>query len=86
MTHSLPEFSSQQNSNTIQCRLCLHDIDLDSVQNETDGNKKVDWVVCQTCNYHQPLRKVPGIRDLLIFGGIIGTVYFLTIFAILVSR
>jgi len=80
----MPESIQPEEINFVQCNLCLHDVPVP--QENSESGKSVSWVKCPVCNYHQPLRKVPGLNDLLVFGSIIGFVYIATVVAIFLSK
>ncbi len=63
----------------VQCNLCLQNI-------LVDPHSKSSWIKCQNCKYHQPLKKTPGLKELLVFGGIISTVYLATIIGLLLMK
>lgn len=76
-------FDSSQYVASLQCSLCLHDIELPT--DETIETVK-GYVQCPRCDYHQPITKMPRSRDMVVFGVTIAVVYFATIVGVLLSR
>lgn len=70
------------NVSTIQCSLCLHDIEYVP----DDSKSGTTWVFCPRCEYRQPTSKMPRLKDLGIFGAVVGTIYIATIVAVFLMR
>jgi|GEM_PF-6332794 len=78
-----PESTPPIPQSAIQCNLCLNEITYE-LGNETSQEK--GHVVCQRCDYRQPLTKGPRAKDMAVFAITVGTVYITTIVAVILTR
>lgn len=68
---------------TIQCDLCLNEF---SYNLNGESPKEAGFVVCTRCEYHQPLTKGPRWRDMAVFATVVGSLYMITIAALILLK